>query len=182
MDDLTSFSPDVLAECVGRARNGDQAAWVQIESCVRTEVVPRLRLPPQVDSEEVVTDTLATLWTSLRRLKNSQRFLSFAGTVARRVVARRRRDLRRFSPLLSEPVASSGGEGSANLEREELLTRLHDSLRSADLKLFRLLYIAGASADDLARALGVDRCVLRKRKHRLHKRLRGAAEPYYQDP
>ena len=61
-----------------------------------------------------------------------------------------------------------------NLERDELLEVLLGALRRGDEQLFRLLYVIGAQNTEVEDALRVSPEILRKRKHRLHLRLRQA--------
>ena len=157
-------------------RAGDATAFKLLYSFIDDRVVPRLPLPPGVNREEVVTDTASTVWLSIKSLRDDSKFFSFVRTIARRIASRRRRECARFVPLPEEvllppedPVALE------NVEREELLKILLGALRMGDRQLFRLLYVLGADSAEVEDTLDVSPEILRKRKHRLHLRLRHAA-------
>ena len=171
----TSATRTDPAQWVQRARAGDADVWSEIDSRIRDSVVARLRLPASVDREEVAAETTADVWKALRTLRDEQKLLSFAATVARRVASRKRREQSRHLPLEAEPESSTPQDGiGESLDRRELIGKLESSLASADRQLFQLLYVLGKSSAELQAELGVSGRLLRQRKHRLHNKLRRA--------
>lgn len=157
-------------------RAGDASACEQLYSFIGDRVVPRLPLPPGVNREEVVTDTASTVWLSIKSLRDESKFFSFVATIARRIASRRRRECSRFAALPEEVLLPpEDAVAPANVEREELLKLLLGALRGGDQQLFRLIYVVGADSAEVQDALDVSPEILRKRKHRLHLRLRHAA-------
>jgi RNA polymerase sigma factor (sigma-70 family) len=169
-------TPSNYSEWVAQVRAGDPIAYAKLYSCVRERIVSRLSLPPHVDPEEVVLDTVSILWKALKRLRDDQKLLSFATTVARRVASKKHRAQRKMFSLQKDPGVIRQDLTSQNLEREELLGTLSSSLKAADRQLFRLLYVSGASSPELQAELGISAEVLRKRKFRLNARLRHIVE------
>jgi DNA-directed RNA polymerase specialized sigma24 family protein len=162
-------------QLIGGLRDGNATACEELYSFIRDRIVPGLPLAPGVNSEEIVTDTASTVWLSLKSLRDDSKFFAFVSTIARRIASRRRRESARFMKLPDEvdlppkePVAPE------NVEREELLGVLVGALRNGDQQLFRLLYVLGAHSGEVQEALKVSPQILRKRKHRLHLRLRHA--------
>lgn len=166
-----------LVECVRQARAGDASSWKRIESEIRRTVFARLQLPVQLDPEEVLNDTLSELWRAFHTLRDDDKLLSFATTVARRVAARMKRQRSPLLPLRSEPEVRGSELAQRNVEGEELLRSISHSLKEADRQLFRLLYVVGATSKEVQSDLGISPTLLRQRKHRLHKRLREVTSP-----
>ena len=166
---------DKKLEWLWSLRSGNATAFKELYTFIRDRIVPGLPLAPGVDSEDVVTDTASAVWLSLKSLRDESKFFSFVATIARRIASRRRRECARFVALPEEaylpPEAPVAPE---NLERDELLEVLLGALRRGDEQLFRLLYVIGAQNTEVEDALRVSPEILRKRKHRLHLRLRQA--------
>jgi len=170
---MANPSESRLVESVQQARAGDGDAWTELDARIRTRV-STMPLPRHVDPEEVASETVADVWQALRALRDDQKVVNFAMTVARRVAARKCSESKRHAQLPVEPVAPDAPVAERNAESEELLDRLSGTLESADRKLFRLLYVVGASPDELADELGVSGGRLRKRTFRLREKLRNS--------
>ena len=154
-------------------REGDASACEHLHSFVRDRVLPALPLPPGVNREDVLADTVSTVWLSIKSLREESKFFSFAATIARRIASRQRRECNRFAALpqearlpIQEPVAPS------SVERNEMLEILPAALQRSDQQLFKLLYIIGATSPEVQEALDISPEILRKRKHRLLLKLR----------
>jgi len=167
-------TPGQLTRSVRRAKKGDSAAWTHIKSRVRELIGSRLQLPRHIDPDELATDTVSELWQALRKLRDDAKFLSFALTVARRQACRMKREQERHLPLASDPAVHRAdvNVGSKNLEGEEFLHSMCASLTGSDKQLFRLLYVVGATSSEVQSSLGISGGRLRRRKHRLHQKLR----------
>lgn len=170
--------PENYAEWLDRARAEDPEALHWLYSVVRREVVTKVSFPPQVDPEELTSETVTALWTGIHRLRDPAKILRFARTVAKRIVSRKARELARFVPLNTEPATSSVDVPGRNIEGEELLGALSATLSAADQKLFRLLYVLGASNPEVQSDLGLSAPLLRKRKYRLNQKLRKAVDRF----
>ena len=167
----------LLTRSVQRAKEGEPAAWVHIKVKVHELIRSRLRLPRHIDPDELATNTVSELWQALKKLRDDAKFLSFALTVARRQVFRMKRDQERHLPLTSDPAVHGADldVGSKNLEGEELLHSICSPLKDSDKQLFRLLYVVGATSSEVQSSLGISGGRLRRRKHRLHQKLRQAS-------
>jgi DNA-directed RNA polymerase specialized sigma24 family protein len=165
------------AEQIDRLRFGDPATWNELRSTLRRAVLPRIVIARSLDREEILTDVTTTLWLSLDSLRDGSKLLAFAATIARRVVARKIERLGRHLPLVTEPPARSDGSESGQLEYMEFLESVAASLKAADWTLFKLLYLNGASNEEVQRILSVSPRMLRQRKHRLHRRIQGQSRP-----
>jgi len=161
-----------LTECLRRARDGDDSVWTEIDDRLRHDIVTKLRFPPDVDPDEVATDALSDVWQALRSVRDDQKIVGFALTVARRVAARKHREATRHVPLLCDPPARIEDIAERNAAGDELLGRLAEPLAAFDRKLFRLLYVLGASKAELEQELGLSGSRLRKRKFMLREKLR----------
>ena len=161
---------------VALAREGDQRAWNEIDSEIRRSVVARLPLPRHVDRDEVSADTVSEVWKALRNLRDDQKLLAFAATVARRVAAKKMREGSNYLPLIEEACLGETSDVAetvqSRLDHESLVGRLSSSLKAADRKLFRMLYVAGKSTEEVQSELGIPGSIVRQRKHRLHQRLK----------
>lgn len=163
------------SDLVQALRSGDAAAWSSLQATVRDAVLSRIPRAEGLDREEVLTDVTTTLWLSLKSLRDSSKLLAFTATIARRVVAGKLKSRRRHVPLTSDPPAWSEEPASRNLESQELLHRMVGSLEGADKALFKLLYVAGASSEEVQKTLSVSPGIFRQRKHRMHRRMQKAA-------
>jgi RNA polymerase sigma factor (sigma-70 family) len=157
-------------------REGRSSACEQLYAFLRERVMPVMRAPPGVDREDVLADTASAVWQSIRLLRDETKFLPFVTTIARRIASRRRRDCARFETLPRESMLPPDAPvAHANMESDEVLQILSSALRQSDQRLFRLLYVQGASSAEVQATLHISPETLRKRKHRLRLRLRQAA-------
>ncbi|MCZ6794006.1 MAG: sigma-70 family RNA polymerase sigma factor [Planctomycetota bacterium] len=165
-------SDSSLPDCVRQARDGNAASWKRIEHAIRQTVLPRLQLPPHLDPDELLADTLSEVWRAIDTLRDDAKLLSFAATIARRLASRMKKQTDRHRSLQREPTAPQREPGAQNVEGEEFLHSLTHSLREADRQLFRLLYVVGATSEEVQSSLGISGSLLHQRKHRLRRKLR----------
>jgi DNA-directed RNA polymerase specialized sigma24 family protein len=162
-------------------RDGQEDAWGRLRRIVQNYLsAPRAGSAKPVhrpDREELACDTVSTVWESLARLRRDEALVQFALTVARRLSRQAESTKTRLLPLSMEPPDRSVPIGR-RLEVAELSKVIHAAVRDADRELFRLLYVVDADRDTIARRLGVSGAVLRKRRHRLHRKLRQAIQAY----
>jgi RNA polymerase sigma factor (sigma-70 family) len=155
-----------------QARAGEPAAWDLLYSAVRRQVIPGLSIPSQVDADELASETVTAVWRGIGRLRDARTILGFARTIALRILIQKRRESARYVPLSMDPATGRDDLPRQNLEGEELLGALAQSLDAADQKLFRLFYVLGKSNQEVQTNLGISGPMLRKKKHRLNKKLR----------
>lgn len=169
--------PEEPSALTSNLRRGESSAWVRLQAEIDkylSRVVGRLG---EADQEEVLCDTVSYVWESLRRLREDRKLMPFARTIARRLARKWIRERRRFHPLQSEPIAEDD-RADRQVEARELHTTIVGAVERTNERLFRLLYVLGASSIEVQHELGVSGPGLRKRKHVLHKGIRRAIERY----
>jgi len=162
-----------FAELAARLSDGDPTAWAELYTYVLNRVLPRCGLSRWIDTDEVACDTVAAVWATLARLRDDQKLIAVATTIARRVAARKIQSSRRYTELRSEPATPRDDAMQGNVEAEESLKAMLRPLSDSDRRLFRLIYVLGARSEQIEAELGISSGALWKRTHRLRKRLRG---------
>jgi len=154
------------------------AVGASLERLLRT-----IRSPAEAD--EIRSETIARLWVRRQELRDHRALGAYARKTAERLVVERRRMSAR-TPLLDERVRALAtrptiGDVAANLERDELLSRVTSAVRASAVRaregaLFRLAFVRGLAAPEIASELGVTAAQVHRRKHRMLERVRAAIE------
>lgn len=162
-------------------RAGRDDAWGRLRGIVDTYLSrPRggggkpVRQP---ERGELACDTVSTVWESLASLRRDEAVVRFALTVAQRLSRQAEKARERVVSLDWEPTGQSEPP-ARRTEVAELSRVIYAAVEGVDLELFRLLYVVDADRDTIERKLGVSGSGLRKRRHRLHRKLREALRTY----
>jgi len=167
------MATEEVAQWVRAARSGDTEAVGRLYLVLRRDLLPRLKkqLPPQLDPEDILTDTLVVVWLGLKRLRDPERFLAYAWHTARHLAGKAWRDHLRFVPIVSSLDLARPDPAASNSETEERLIALLDAMSVSDRELFQLLYVSGATSHEVESALGVSHSNALVIKHRLRLRI-----------
>jgi len=164
-------------DLVRQLRKGDGAGWERLSSILRSYIAHLPSVLRPLDDEEVLCDTLSTVWQGLAKLRQDGQFLAFTLGVARRIAYSAARNRRRFESLRSESELAQDAN-SRHPEAKELSDLLLSSVAGTSKELFSLLYLVGADQRTVRERLGVTGGKLRKLKHHMHKKLRSVVRQY----
>jgi RNA polymerase sigma-70 factor (ECF subfamily) len=168
------------ASLVGRIRNGDEQAEAHlVELFSRSvQVMVRGRAGRRLDADDLTQDVLMAAITAVRRgqLRDIDRLGAFVAGIARNVINDRlRRTQGAFEPLAGHEKAAIGDlrEEVARRDRVAALRRGLEQLSAEDRRILMLTLIDGLRAAEIAAQMGVTEDVVRARKSRALKRLKG---------
>lgn len=173
-------SPDLIADLVARAAEGDQSAWRDlVERCApRLHAVLRVQCRDEDLAEEIVQSTFCTVVRKLPEYREGGRFQSWLMRIAmNRLRDEMRRRSRQARPTDAATMVDLAGEVEepgvpAELPRGPLL-RCLERLSEADREIVYLRHVGGLSFKELAEALETPLGTLLARHHRALKKLRG---------
>lgn len=169
---------------VGRIRNGDEDAETRLVELFSPpiRVMVRVRAGRRLEEDDVAQEVLVGAITALRRgqLRNEDKLGPFVAGIARNVINNRLRSTRRaaLEPLAGHEDASVA-DFRQEIDRRERLTsvrRALDDLSADDRRILVMTLIGGLRASQIAQRLGVSEEVVRTRKSRALKRLKGQLE------
>jgi RNA polymerase sigma-70 factor, ECF subfamily len=171
-------------ERIGRAREGDQAAWEALVS-EHQEAIFRLAyllLGDAQEAEDVAQETFVRAFRALDRF-DTDRFSSMRPwllSIATNLARNRRRSVGRYMAALRrmvqavppEEAVASLGERSVPQWEEQTLWQAIKRLRPAEQEIVYMRYFLEMSEADMASALGMPHGTVKSRLHRALSRLR----------
>ncbi len=131
------IDPIPAAELARRAKEGDQQAIrglvglfsSRLEGFVRSRMGERLK--KQLEIDDVVQETFAKAFTSIKKLEwqGESAFFSWLATIADNVILSASQKTERMPLLLDLDVANSAASPSKDLRRDERFDRFQEALR-----------------------------------------------------
>jgi RNA polymerase sigma-70 factor (ECF subfamily) len=174
---LSSRLGDAVADLVGQAADGDEAAFTQIVAAHHDDMV-RVSFVVCGDADladEAVAAAWLIAWRKLGDLREPDRLrpwlVSIAANEARQAVRRRRRHGVVELAVADADAAVASGDPAARATDIDLINALA-RLDPDDRALLALRYVAGFDSTELARATGRSASGTRARLARLLDRLR----------
>lgn len=172
---------------IRRAQDGDGAAMAELAEQYGPQVrrISRAVCMHADNADEVSQETLLALVRSLKDFRAEAALTSWLYSVARHACLKCRRRARpNGHPVASldtlgavafDHLVESGANPEAELAHAEALGRLHAAIRAlepAQRDVLVLRDVAGASAADTARALGISVPAVKSRLHRAREHVR----------
>ena len=136
----------------------------------------RAQVPHRPDAEDVLQDTVATLWESFDKFVPGSNFLAWAYATARYKVFHFRRhksDLSGFSESFIELVADQAEEMSGEIvAMQDALAECLQKLRTSDREVVEKCYGTDSTiasvANDLGKPVDTVKSILRRSRHGLY--------------
>jgi RNA polymerase sigma-70 factor (ECF subfamily) len=171
------------ASLVGRIRNGDEQAETRLVELFSrpVRVMARVRAGRKLEEDDLTQEVLMAAIAAVRRgqLREADRLGAFVAGIARNVINNRLRSTRAgFEPLdgHEEAAVADLRDEVARRERAALLRRGLEKLTVDDRRILVLTMIDGLRTAEIAERMGVTEEVVRARKSRALKRLKGRLE------
>ena len=171
------------ASLVGRIRNGDEQAETRLVELFSrpVRVMARVRAGRKLEEDDLTQEVLMAAIAAVRRgqLREADRLGAFVAGIARNVINNRLRSTRAgFEPLDGQEEAAVADlrDEVARRERAALLRRGLEKLTVDDRRILMLTMIDGLRTAEIAERMGVTEEVVRARKSRALKRLKGRLE------
>lgn len=169
------------AELIGRARQGDQAAWVELVRQHQQALfrMAYLLLGDADDAEDVAQEAFIRGYRALASVKDGHPLRPWLLQITKNLARNRRRSARRYLNALqrwwtekSRPVASPEGEAI----EKELLWQAIRQLSISDQEIIYLRYFLEMPVAETAAVLEVAEGTVKSRLGRALERLRSVAE------
>ena len=171
------------ASLVGRIRNGDEQAEARLVELFSrpVRVMARVRAGRRLEEDDLTQEILMAAIAAVRRgqLREADRLGAFVAGIARNVINNRLRSARAGFERLDQHEDAAVADLRVEVARRELAASLRrglEQLSVEDRRILVLTLIDGLRAADIAERMGVTEEVVRARKSRALKRLKGRLE------
>jgi RNA polymerase sigma factor (sigma-70 family) len=173
----------VISEHLGRARDGDRAAFGRIVAASQNSVTAiALSIVRDVPaSQDIAQDAFISAWNNLGGLRNPKSFLPWLRQITRNLARdhlRRRASEKRYGGDMDDILAvvadptPDAPELLARQHEEQIVAELIDELPEETREILLIYYREGQSSKQVAALLGMQDAAVRKRLQRARDSLR----------
>ncbi len=156
--DLTEKQAEII-QLATQARDGDKKAFAQLVKLFQPQMMRLARRKysfyNEADAEDLVQDTLASIWKNIRQLKNPERFRPYLFTALQRKSIDKNKKMKELLARTDEEHDLQSHQRDTSrpfdelLADQELLRKALDSLEPIYRKIFQLFYIEGKSIKEI---------------------------------
>ena len=171
---------DILGALVGRAKQGNALAFAELVARVRTRIrwwAERV-IHDDDEADDIAQQVLLKLHVRLREFEGRSRFTTWLYRMTVNTALNHRRIKRRREELLREASSASAFHSPEREGRDEtgriaeLLNVCASELSGREREVFEMADLKGMSANEIAKALGVQPVSVRAALSRARRRIR----------